>query len=156
MGASLCFQCYRFVTAAPRRGSVLQSAPPMEQPYKLESPYKGQRGLRRIISATRNSVEGLAAAVRHEDAFRQELLLAAVLLPLAFWVGQTGLERALLAGSVLFVLVVELLNSAIEATVDRISFEDHRLAKRAKDIGSAAVMVALLATALVWALVILQ
>jgi diacylglycerol kinase (ATP) len=128
----------------------------MEQPYKLESPYKGQRGLRRLINATRNSLEGLVAAVRHEDAFRQELLLAAVLLPLAFWLGQTGLERALLAGSVLFILVVELLNSAIEATVDRISFENHRLAKRAKDIGSAAVMLSIGAAALVWTLVILR
>jgi diacylglycerol kinase (ATP) len=128
----------------------------MEQPYKLESPYKGQRGLRRLISATRNSIDGLAAAVRHEDAFRQELLLAAVLVPLALWLGKSGLERALLAGSVLFVLVVELLNSAIEATVDRISFENHRLAKRAKDIGSAAVMLSLAATALIWTLVILQ
>jgi diacylglycerol kinase (ATP) len=128
----------------------------MEQPYKLESPYKGQRGLRRLISATRNSIDGLTAAVRHEDAFRQELLLAAVLLPLALWLGESGLERALLAGSVLLVLIVELLNSAIEATVDRISFENHRLAKRAKDIGSAAVMLSLAATALIWALVILQ
>jgi diacylglycerol kinase (ATP) len=128
----------------------------MEQPYKLENPYKGQRGLRRLISATRNSVDGLAAAVRHEDAFRQELLLAAVLVPLALWIGDTGLERALLVGTVLFVLIVELLNSAIEATVDRISFENHRLAKRAKDIGSAAVMLSLAATALIWVLVILQ
>ena len=128
----------------------------MEQPYKLESPYKGQRGLRRLISATRNSIDGLTAAVRHEDAFRQELLLAAVLLPLALWLGESGLERALLAGSVLLVLIVELLNSAIEATVDRISFENHRLAKRAKDIGSAAVMLSICTAAAVWLLVLIR
>jgi diacylglycerol kinase (ATP) len=122
----------------------------------MESPYKGQTGLRRVISATRNSLEGLAAAVRHEDAFRQELLLAAVLVPLALWLGRNGFERALLVASVLFVLVVELLNSAVEATVDRISFENHRLAKRAKDIGSAAVMLSLASAASVWLLVILQ
>jgi diacylglycerol kinase (ATP) len=122
----------------------------------MESPYKGQTGLRRVISATRNSFEGLAAAVRHEDAFRQELLLAAVLVPLALWIGQNGFERAVLVASVLFVLVVELLNSAVEATVDRISFENHRLAKRAKDIGSAAVMLSLASAAIVWLLVILQ
>jgi diacylglycerol kinase (ATP) len=122
----------------------------------MESPYKGQTGLRRVISATRNSFDGLAAALRHEDAFRQELVLAAVLVPVGLWLGRTGLERALLVASVLFVLVVELLNSAVEATVDRISFDNHRLAKRAKDIGSAAVMLALATAASVWLLVILQ
>ena len=121
-----------------------------------ESPFKGETGLRRVISATRNSWAGLREAVRCEDAFRQELILAALLIPLAFVVGETGVERALLAGSVLLVLVVELLNSAVEATVDRISFENHRLAKRAKDLGSAAVLVTLVTTALVWALVIIR
>jgi diacylglycerol kinase (ATP) len=122
----------------------------------MESPYKGQTGLRRVISATRNSLDGLAAAVRHEDAFRQELMLAAVLVPAGLWLGRTGLERALLVASVLFVLVVELLNSAVEAAVDRVSFENHRLAKRAKDIGSAAVLLSLATAASVWLLVILQ
>jgi diacylglycerol kinase (ATP) len=121
-----------------------------------ESPFKGETGLRRVISATRNSWAGLREAVRCEDAFRQELMLAAVMIPLAFVLGRTGVERALLAGSVLLVLIVELLNSAVEATVDRISFENHRLAKRAKDIGSAAVLLALATTALVWALVIIR
>jgi diacylglycerol kinase (ATP) len=120
----------------------------------LESPYKGETGLRRLVAATRNSLAGFAEAFRHEDAFRQEVALAAVLVPLAFVLGRTGAERAVLAASVLMVLVAELLNSAIEATVDRISFEDHRLAKRAKDIGSAAVMLALVTTALVWGLVL--
>lgn len=120
----------------------------------MESPYKGKTGLRRLINATRYSLAGLAEAARHEDAFRQELILAAVLVPLGLWLGDTGVERALLSGSVLIVLVVELLNSAVEATVDRISLEDHLLAKRAKDIGSAAVMLALAATGLTWLLVL--
>ncbi|MGH8686412.1 MAG: diacylglycerol kinase [Burkholderiales bacterium] len=120
-----------------------------------ESPFKGKTGMQRVINATRYSLEGLAAAARHEDAFRQELILAVVLVPLGVWLGVDGVERALLAGSVLMVLVVELLNSAVEATVDRVSLEDHRLAKRAKDIGSAAVMMALATVALVWLLVLL-
>jgi diacylglycerol kinase (ATP) len=121
----------------------------------IESPYKGATGFRRVISATRNSFAGFNEAVRCEDAFRQELVLAAVFVPLAFWVGSTGFERALLIGSVLLVLIVELLNSAIEATVDRISFENHHLAKRAKDIGSAAVMLALVCAGLSWLLILL-
>jgi diacylglycerol kinase (ATP) len=88
--------------------------------------------------------------MRHEAAFRQELLLAAVLVPLGLWLGENGVERALLVGTVLMMLVVELLNSAIEAVVDRVSLENHELAKRAKDYGSAAVMMALAATAAVW------
>jgi diacylglycerol kinase (ATP) len=120
-----------------------------------ESPFKGKTGMRRVINATRYSLEGLAAAARHEDAFRQELILAAVLVPLGLWLGADGVERALLVGSVLMVLVVELLNSAVEATVDRVSLEDHQLAKRAKDIGSAAVMMSLLTVGVVWLLVLL-
>jgi diacylglycerol kinase (ATP) len=121
-----------------------------------ESPYKGETGLRRVLSATRNSLAGLRAALRYEDAFRQELVLAAVLVPAALWIGTTGVQKALLIGSVLLVLIVELLNSAVEATVDRISFENHRLAKRAKDIGSAAVMVTLLNAALIWGLIVIE
>jgi diacylglycerol kinase (ATP) len=121
----------------------------------LESPFKGATGVRRLSGAARNSVSGLAEAVRCEDAFRQELMLAAVLVPFSFVVGRSGVERALLAGSVLLVLIVELLNSAVEAAVDRISFENHRLAKRAKDIGSAAVLLALATATAVWLLVLL-
>ena len=121
-----------------------------------ESPFKGETGLRRMVSATRNSMAGLAEAIRCEDAFRQELILAAVLVPLAFMVGRSGVERALLIGSVLLVLIVELLNSAVEATVDRISFENHRLAKRAKDIGSAAVLIALMAAVATWLLIVID
>lgn len=120
-----------------------------------ESPFKGKTGLQRVLNATRYSLEGFAAAARHEDAFRQELMLAAVLVPLGLWLGNDGVERALLVGSVLLVLVVELLNSAVEATVDRVSLEDHQLAKRAKDLGSAAVMMSLVTTAAVWLLVLL-
>jgi len=120
-----------------------------------ESPHKGKTGLRRLVNAAGYSVEGLAAAARHEDAFRQELMLAAVMVPLALWLGETGLERALLVASVLLVLIVELLNSAVEATVDRVSLDNHSLAKRAKDIGSAAVMLSLVNLAAVWLLVLL-
>jgi diacylglycerol kinase (ATP) len=112
----------------------------------MESPHKGKTGLRRLINAARYSFAGLAEATRNEDAFRQELLLALVL---------TGTDKALLVASVVLVLVVELLNSGIEATVDRISLEDHRLAKRAKDMGSAAVMLSLVNVAAVWLLVLL-
>ena len=121
-----------------------------------ESPHKGKTGLRRMINATRYSLAGLAAAARHEDAFRVELIMVVMLAPLALWLGDTGMERALLIGSLILVLIVELLNSAIEATVDRISFESHRLAKRAKDIGSAAVMLSLVNAGVVWLLIILS
>lgn len=120
----------------------------------MESPYKGKSGFRRLRNAFHYSLDGLRAAWRHEDAFRQESFLAVLLVPLGLWLGDGGVEKALLAGSVLMVLVVELLNSAVEATVDRISLDDHQLAKRAKDIGSAAVLLALLMTALVWGLVL--
>ena len=123
---------------------------------EAESPYKGQTGLRRLLTATRTSLEGFAAAVRHEDAFRQELCLAVLLVPAGLWLGRDGLERAMLVATVLFVLVVELLNSAVEATVDRISFDNHRLAKRAKDIGSAAVMLAIVTAAAVWLLILIR
>ena len=122
----------------------------------LESPYKGETGWRRLVSATRNSIEGLREALRCEDAFRQEVMLAALLIPLAFWVGTSAMQRALLIGCVLLVLIVELLNSAIEATVDRISFENHRLAKRAKDIGSAAVLLSLVNAALLWGVIVID
>ena len=101
------------------------------------------------------SVEGLKAAYKHEDAFRQEVLLAVLLIPLAFFLPTPGLGKALMIASVLLVLIVELLNSAVEATVDRVSLEHHRLAKRAKDIGSAAVMMSLANVVVVWLLVML-
>lgn len=120
----------------------------------MESPYKGKSGLSRIRNALHYSMDGLKAAYRHEDAFRQELLLASLMIPLALWFGSSGVGKALMVGSVLLVLIVELINSAIEAAVDRISLEDHKLAKRAKDIGSAAVLISLLNVVVVWGLVI--
>lgn len=122
---------------------------------KLEGrPDKGKTGLRRIWNALFYSIDGFRAAYRHEDAFRQECLLALVLIPVALVLPASGVGKALMIASVLFVLVVELLNSAVEATVDRISLENHLLAKRAKDIGSAAVFVSLVNVAAVWGLVL--
>jgi diacylglycerol kinase (ATP) len=123
-------------------------------PTASESPFKGKTGFTRIWNALNYSRAGLRAAYQHEEAFRQEVRLAAVLLPVALFVPTSGIGRALLIGSMLLVLLVELLNSSIEATVDRISLDDHRLAKRAKDIGSAAVLVSLLNLVAVWLLVL--
>ena len=117
----------------------------------MNNPHKGRTGLDRVVRALGYSVEGLRAALRHESAFRQEAVLALGMLPAAFWLGRSWIEVALLAGSVLLVLIVELLNSAVEAVVDRVSFELHELSKRAKDIGSAAVLLALLLCGGVWA-----
>ncbi len=125
-----------------------------EEIREHESPFKGRTGLVRVWNAFNYSLAGLAAAYRHEDAFRQEVWLAVVLLPLAFFLPATGIGHALMVGSVLLVLIVELLNSAVEAAVDRISLENHRLAKRAKDIGSAAVFMSLLNVVAVWGLVL--
>lgn len=121
-----------------------------------ESPYKGKTGLRRVWNALGYSIAGLKAAYLCEDAFRQEVWLAVLLIPTALLLPVPLIGRGLMVASVLLVLVVELLNSAIEAVVDRVSLENHRLAKRAKDIGSAAVLVSLLTVAVVWACVLLQ
>lgn len=114
----------------------------------------GATGIKRILNATSYSLKGLVAAFKNEAAFRQELLLALVLLPLAFYLGETGLERAVMIGSVILVLIVELLNSAVESVVDRVSDEHHELSGRAKDIGSAAVFVSLVNVVVVWLLII--
>jgi len=121
----------------------------------MESPYKGKTGFKRIWNALFYSLDGFAAAFRHEDAFRQEVLLALVLIPIALSTNVSGIGKALMVGSVLLVLIVELLNSGIEAITDRISLEDHVLAKRAKDMGSAAVMLSLLSVPATWVLVLL-
>ena len=118
------------------------------------SPLKGKSGFQRICNACVNSMAGLAAAWS-ENAFRQEVLIAAVMIPIACWVPVAPVERALLIAVVLLVLIVELVNSAIEAAVDRISFDRHPLSKRAKDIGSAAVMIALALCVSVWAVILL-
>jgi diacylglycerol kinase (ATP) len=120
----------------------------------MESPFKGKTGLARLINAFGYSVDGFKAAFKHEDAFRQELYLSIVLVPLGLYLGKTGVEKAMLVAVVLLVLIVELFNSAIEAAVDHTSLEQHRLAKRAKDIASAAVIVALTIVVSVWGLVI--
>ena len=121
---------------------------------QVESPHKGKTGLRRIWNALFYSFDGLKAAYLHEDAFRQEVWLALVLIPLALFLPVSGIGKALMMASVLLVLIVELLNSAVEATVDRVSLEHHRLAKRAKDIGSAAVLFSLINVVVVWLLVL--
>ncbi len=118
-----------------------------------ETTRSSRAGLARLQAALRYSLAGLAGAYRNETAFRQEVLLAAVLLPLALLLPATATQKALLCGAVLLVLAVELLNSAIEATVDRVSLQVHELAKRAKDLGSAAVLVSLVNCVLVWGLV---
>lgn len=122
----------------------------------MRSPYKGKTGLRRLVNAFGYSVAGTLAAFKHEDAFRQEVLLSVILTPVALYFGETGIEQALMICSLLFIIVVELLNSAIEATVDRISVKQHKLAKRAKDIGSAAVFFSLMNAALVWFLILVK
>jgi diacylglycerol kinase (ATP) len=119
-----------------------------------ESPFKGKTGIQRLWNALGYSLQGMASAFRHEDAFRQECLLAVLLIPAAILIPVGGTERALMIASVLLVLIVELLNSAVEAAVDRISLENHRLAKRAKDIGSAAVFLSLINVAIVWGLIL--
>lgn len=119
-------------------------------PTPPESPHKGTRGLRRLFNALFYSLSGLKLAYRHESAFRQEIALALMLIPLACVLPVAAVERVLLIGSVLLVLVVELLNSSVEAAIDRIGLDTHRLSKRAKDLGSAAVLMALLGLATTW------
>ena len=113
----------------------------------------GNTGIKRIIRATKFSAQGLAAAWKNEAAFRQEVTLVLLLLPVAFWLGQSALERAVLIGSLLIVPIVEILNSAIEAAIDRHGDEQHELSGRAKDMGSAAVFLSLLLVAVTWGLI---
>ena len=120
----------------------------------MESPYKGKTGIKRLLNAFNYSCAGIREAYRNEDAFRQEVILAIILIPAALLVHVNATDRILMIGSVLLLLIVELLNSAIEATVDRISLDDHRLAKRAKDIGSAAVLITIINLLVVWILVL--
>ncbi len=120
----------------------------------MESPYKGKTGLRRLIDAFGYSMDGFKAAYQHEDAFRTEVWLAIILTPLAFYLAGGVIELAMMLASIFLVVIVELVNSAIEATVDHTSLEKHMLAKRAKDIGSAAVLLSLINLAVVWGLLI--
>lgn len=113
------------------------------------------KGLKRLVNACFFSVAGFKATWQHEEAFRQEVMLFLVCTPLAIWLGETAIEKVLLIGSVVLVLLVELLNSAVEAVVDRVGFEHHELSGRAKDIGSAAVMLSLIWAAVTWAWILL-
>ena len=122
----------------------------------MESPHKGKTGIKRLINALNYSYAGLKEAYRNEDALRQEVMIAFILIPLAFFLEHSMPGRALMISCVLLVIIVELVNSAIEATVDRISLDDHNLAKRAKDIGSAAVLISLINLIVVWSLVLLN
>jgi diacylglycerol kinase (ATP) len=112
------------------------------------------RGLSRIVRAFGWSIAGFRSALRYEEAFRQEVFLCCILVPAGLWLGETGLEKAMLTSSVLLVPIVELLNSAVESTVDRISSEQHPLSGRAKDLGSAAVFLSLVNVFAVWVLVL--
>jgi diacylglycerol kinase (ATP) len=112
------------------------------------------KGLRRLVNAFRFSMQGFVACYRHEEAFRQEVLVVVPLLPAAVWLGENPLERALLLASLLVVPIVELLNSAIEANVDRVGLERHELSGRAKDIASAAVFLSIVLAVVAWALVL--
>ena len=116
----------------------------------------GHTGLKHLMHSTRYSFKGLQAAFRHEAAFRQEVVLSVLLLPLAWWIADDPLSWLILIGSCLIVLITELLNSAIESVVDRIGPEKHELSGRAKDIGSAAVMLALLLAGMCWGLLAWQ
>jgi diacylglycerol kinase (ATP) len=130
---------------------VKESVTPVAaQSRPMTNPFKGRTGLDRVMRATGYSLAGLKTAYRGESAFRQEAWLAVVLLPAAFWLGRSWAEVALLAGSVLLVLIVELLNSGIEAAIDRVSFELHDLSKRAKDLASAAVFLSLVLCGAIW------
>jgi len=119
----------------------------------MKSPYKGKTGIKRLINAFKYSVAGTLAAFKHEDAFRQEVILAIILTPVALYYGETPVDQALMISSLLFIIVVELLNSAVEATVDRISV---KRPKRAKDIGSAAVFFSLINAATIWFLILVK
>lgn len=121
-----------------------------------ENPLKGKRGLARLWNALFYSFDGLKAAYQAEAAFRQELLAALILIPVAFFLPVSHIGRALMIASIILVLIIELINSAIEAVVDRVSQERHPLSKRAKDVGSAAVLLALINAALVWSIVLLS
>jgi len=122
----------------------------------MKSPYKGKTGIKRLANAFAYSVAGTLAAFKHEDAFRQEVILSIILIPLAIYLGQTAIEQALMIASILLIIIVELLNSSLEATVDRISVKRHKLSKRAKDIGSAAVFFSLVNAAVIWFLILVK
>ena len=144
----------RAANGGVKKNVACYNAPSKVQGSNVGKP--GNTGIRRVIRAARYSVQGLAHGWKHEAAFRQEVMLTIVMLPLAIWLGRTALEQFLLIASCFFVLVVELLNSAIEAVVDRVGKESHELAGRAKDMGSAAVFLSLLIVGAYWGFVAWQ
>ncbi|MGB1077565.1 MAG: diacylglycerol kinase [Bdellovibrionales bacterium] len=117
---------------------------------------ENNKGIKRLINAFKFSMAGFRSCFKTEEAFRQELFLLIIATPLALWLGDTGVERALLIGAIFLVMITELLNSAVERVVDRISFEKHELSKEAKDIGSAAVLLSLICASCIWGLVLLS
>jgi len=125
----------------------------MNEPH---SPFKSKGGLKRLANALRYSLQGLGAALRHEAAFRQELALAVVLVPAALWLGSSALERAVLIAAIVFVLIVEILNSALEAVADAVTLDHHPMIGRAKDLGSAAVMLSIVLAIIVWLAAIVE
>jgi len=139
------------MTYAPRANSTLSG-----KVRKNNKVTNTSTGLTRLVNATRYSLQGLKAAWINEAAFRLELMLLVILLPLALLLGNTAIERTLLIGSLFIVLIVELLNSAIEAAIDRFGEEQHELSGRAKDIASAAVFIALIQVLVVWLLILLN
>ena len=141
-----------FSTSAPAPASTTSQTPSIEEPV---NPQKYRRGLNRVWHATGYSIAGLRAGW-HETAFRQEAIASIVLVPAAFWLGRSWVETVLLAGTVILIMIVELLNTGIETAIDRIGPEWHDLSKRAKDMGSAAVLLSLLLCAGTWALALFQ
>lgn len=120
----------------------------------MESPYKNKKGFIRLYSALKNSFEGLKTTFRNEEAFRQELFLALILIPVAFYTGDTTVEKILLVSSLILLIVIELINTGIEVIIDRVSLDKNELSKLAKDIGSAAVLIAFLNCFIVWLLIL--
>jgi len=120
----------------------------------VESPHKGKTGLTRLVNAFWYSMAGFRAAFQHEDAFRTEIYLAVILIPLTLWLPVSHISKAMMIASLLLVLIAELINSAIEACIDHTSLDTHPLAKRAKDIGSSAVFVSMMNVIVVWGLVL--
>ena len=139
----------------PEQAPFPDAAPAATPPAGLANPQKNRKGLNRIWHAAGYSLAGLRAGW-HEPAFRQEAIASVVLLPAAFWLGSTWVETVLLAGTVILIMIVELLNTGIEAAIDRIGPEWHELSKRAKDMGSAAVLLSLLLCAGTWASALFQ
>jgi diacylglycerol kinase (ATP) len=117
------------------------------------TPPPNNKGLRRLVNAFKFSLAGFKACFRTEEAFRQEIYLTALMVPAAFWIGDTNVEQIVLLGSVVIVLIAEMLNTAIERAIDRISYDKHELSKEAKDMGSAVVFMALVFCGFTWIMI---